>query len=315
GELSNGAFHIETIMYGRDGSCDNPGAPSEGRPAELPGWAEEDSNSVLINGRPIARGMQTLQTNIEATGVSVGGHVLSFVPGTPASARTVRVTGVVSLDCGHANEPCGSGPGGAGLELHPVYAIDLVEPPGPDLSGAWDDGREKTFYIRVLGSQVAVLGMGPFRDASFGMVGIGTLSGNVIDLTWADVPLGTDSLWDLHTHVNVAAGNGVLEFTDGPRIRRTLTKLYGACPTDTYCHDAGLQCGNVQAPCGASVFCGDCPGGYMCIGGRCAAPPPPDCQADPLACTSRCPEGSMQCECNGTRSCARVCPKCIRREQ
>ena len=125
---------LETIMFGRYNASTTP---------LLPGWAEADGNSVLVNGRPINGFKQTqnpppycgdfvqpcpyldapdpatlLQNGlfVSAAGIALGNLLESAygdgkVPPGDGAGTYLRVTGALILDCGHGypSYPCFDG--------------------------------------------------------------------------------------------------------------------------------------------------------------------------------------------------------------
>src|SRR5205823_3901582 len=115
-----------------------------------PGYAETRGNSVLINGLPIdgnvVAGSNTVEFGVAGLNAFPGAATLS--PG-----KRVRVTGLITSDPDHVDDP------DPGLrvhraEIHPVYAIDLVQDfTQPRLSvagltGAWHANDVGTYYLR-----------------------------------------------------------------------------------------------------------------------------------------------------------------------
>jgi hypothetical protein len=195
-------------MFGRIARCyDKKGIEDfqhHKDPPLLPGWQEQRGNSVLLNGRPINGQLELLGDPETAT--SSVGSLLGRKVGIDTNLF-VRVTGVLVLDCGHydAAHPDQS-TGDIGLyrpcyeddleqhniEIHPVYAIDIIDnTPSDDLSGTWSDDDGKTYYIRELDDNIVWgLGVSPFRDHSFARVFQGIKQDQTITARWVDVPLG-----------------------------------------------------------------------------------------------------------------------------
>lgn len=176
---------LESIMYGRLGTCDNGFTV-----ALLPGWADLGSNSVLINGRPIngALPLPNANPNQPCTfiqpcpfvdpsqqlnnGIQLGKLLLS----AKSQGTFVRITGTLILDCGHGlSSPCNDDPddlpsvrGDMNQEIHPIYSIDVINSPfrpedadiaaRENLTGAWAGTDGSTYYIRQIGKTVWWLG-------------------------------------------------------------------------------------------------------------------------------------------------------------
>lgn len=175
---------LESIMFGRQGSCDGLGA------AFLPGWADEGSNSVLINGRPINGAVPLSNANPSQpctfiqpcpfagagsklnSGIQLGKLLLS----AKGQGTFVRITGTLVLDCGHGlTSPCDDDAddlddvrGDLNQEIHPIYSIDVINSPfrpedadtaaRKNLTGAWAGTDGSTYYIRQIGKTVWWLG-------------------------------------------------------------------------------------------------------------------------------------------------------------
>jgi hypothetical protein len=176
----NAIPHCEIIMYGRQAGKDN----CAGNVAPLlPGWMENGANSVCVDGRPI------------------NGFVNVF-PGAPArifnrslpQGTRVRVSGVLALDC-HGGDCQEHDVGENNVELHPVYALDIIQPTTrADLTGVWGASDVGTYYVRQVGDAVWWLGLSQDRGRTFANVFRGVLTANqagtFIAGDWADVPLG-----------------------------------------------------------------------------------------------------------------------------
>jgi hypothetical protein len=189
-------LHLELIMFARNASCAQP--EDYNGPALLPGWQEMGGDSVLINGRPLNGALE-----------------MQPVPGHPApplqvaaiggkairSLDHVRVTGPLVLDCGHTKitdpgtltDRCqASNASYANQEIHPVYAIDVIDATSQEnLTGVWGDNYAMTYYLHQVGDTVWWFGMGPFRNGSFAQVFQGVATNGTIAGSWQDVPLGT----------------------------------------------------------------------------------------------------------------------------
>jgi hypothetical protein len=116
-------------------------------------------------------------------GSEAGSKQVNLTPGALA-----RVTGVVAVDAGHDGNP---------PEIHPVYAIDIVQdfaatrPDGNvNLSGAWHVNDVGTYYLRQIGNTLWWLGLSHDQGRTFANVFHGTVAGTVIKGDWIDVPMG-----------------------------------------------------------------------------------------------------------------------------
>ena len=151
-------FEAEIVMFARDRIDDSV--------IYLPGWAEQGGDSVLFNGVP-------LNGNVRGgdnwTAESVGG--VAPVRGTP-----VRVTGPLVFDVGHSER---------GLEIHPVYALDLITAtPRDDLTGVWGDVQGDTYYVHQVGQQVWALVAPPFHAKRGAVLFQGTRDGSRVTGSW-----------------------------------------------------------------------------------------------------------------------------------
>src|SRR5260370_1056495 len=156
GFLSDKPLHCEVIMFARHDEKSQP---------LRPGWAEMNGNSVLVNGRP-------LNGNVSADATQ---KVVSIGDWSPPVGAGVRVSGALVWDTGHGEDR------GEKLELHPLYALDIVTATGiDDLTGAWAMNDGGTCYIRQLGSKIWFFAMPPFCNPSYATVFQGTLNGNTI---------------------------------------------------------------------------------------------------------------------------------------
>ena len=219
----NNVLHLEVIMFGQTAECgDDPSTFNN--PPLLPGWQEANGNSVLLNGQPISGNV--------GIGPQVGGSysVNSVLGMTIAIGTSLRVTGVLVLDCGHGiTRPCDESDRTThNQEIHPVYAIDIINPtPSDDLSGVWADDDGRTYYVRQFGVTLWWLGMGPFRDHTFGRVFLGTVQNQTINGQWADVPLGQGQSSGSMT-LQVDSGTLTLVTNPGSPTESRWIKLYNA---------------------------------------------------------------------------------------
>lgn len=165
-QLNYGAFiHPEGIMYGKVGQCDSPSDSTF--TSLLPGWADLNGNSILINGRPIngqsagnncnsfiepcpfLGGATSYSYLVSPIGLELkdllvsqygGGSVGNVEPDgslTDSAGTYVRITGALVVDCGHgATSPCfddTSDPDDVypnqNQEIHPIYSIDVINSP------------------------------------------------------------------------------------------------------------------------------------------------------------------------------------------
>ena len=176
---------LEAIMYGRQGTChDGLGA------AFLPGWADSEANSVLINGRPIngatrlpnplpdqpCNFIQPCQFAGAGSKLNSGIQLGKLLLSAKGQGTFVRITGTLVLDCGHGlTSPCDDDPGDLddvrghlNQEIHPIYSIDVINSPfrpedanltaRQNLTGAWAGEDGSTYYIRQIGNTVWWLG-------------------------------------------------------------------------------------------------------------------------------------------------------------
>jgi hypothetical protein len=218
-EANGKEFHTETVMFGRTNSKNDCAAEPD---VLLPGWMEAEGNSVLFNGRPVYGQVYRVPAAADPEVLEV------YVLGRELQPRMpVRVTGVLNLDS-HAiggDEWAllqGETPAyRSALEVHPVYAIDVLQDfqrprPGADLTGVWHGEDVGTYYVRQLGGN-AVWWLGLSRDQgqTFANVFHGfiryqddegvPLAVPVLVGDWVDVPMG----------VNGNRGSGRLRLTGG----------------------------------------------------------------------------------------------------
>jgi hypothetical protein len=202
--------HAEIIMYGRETATTAP---------LLPGWMESGGNSVLLNGRPIEG--------------AVPGNVVFGSPtlllGQKIVGSNVRVTGFLVLDChwdtGTLSIECyNDKPEIHNVELHPVYAIDILQDftqPRlfPTLNGVWHANDMGTYYIRQIGNILWWLGLSRDQGQTYANVFQGTMQGSAITGQWVDVPVSDTG----------NRGNGTLSLNAGgaSSIELTLTSQTG----------------------------------------------------------------------------------------
>jgi len=226
-----GHVHAEMIMYGRNATRDNcQGAAL----TVLPGWADSGSNSVLLNGRPL-NGSDPAQVvvaderpgggacdgiyhneNLSCLVTSLGGQ-------TFAAGELVRVAGVLARD-EH---------GGPGVEIHPVYSVDIVNPPSSDdLTGVWGGSNDRgTYYVRQIpepGGSSVVWWLGTSADLgrTFATVFRGIRGqNNVITGDWGLVPIGLGGEWGTGT-ASVSVPDQSIAVQGGPNGFLVLRKMY-----------------------------------------------------------------------------------------
>jgi len=186
-------LHCETIMYGGAARCEDDTHYND--PPLLPGWQQRGGNSVLINGLPIDGDLVISATEWKPKSYLAGlVHGFSLIP-----PKFVRLTGILVLDCGHANwhdpTPCyEDDPSQDNEEIHPVFAIDIIDPLIRDnLTGAWADRNGLTYYIRHVGSEVWWLATSPALDDRQASAFYGKISADQREIqgTLVNLPLGT----------------------------------------------------------------------------------------------------------------------------
>ena len=183
-------LHIESIMYGGTKECGDDGAPT----FLLPGWQQAGALGVLVNGRPIAGQMDLTERDPNTNRInSILTRPINF------GAR-VRVSGILVLDCGHGIlHDCNEDDAGTqNQEIHPVYALDLVQNfllprPFALLTGVWSSDDAGTYYVRQVDNTVWWLGLSVDEGRTFANVFRGTLQNGQISGNWADIPLGQTS--------------------------------------------------------------------------------------------------------------------------
>ncbi len=177
-------------MYGGTTECGDDGTTS----ILLPGWQQAGAAGALLNGRPIAGQMDLTDRDARSSSVkSVLGKPIEF------GAR-VRVTGILALDCGHGwRHNCDEDDADTkNQEIHPVYALDLVQDfhsrrPLALLTGVWSSDDPGTYYVRQIGNTVWWLGLSVDEGRTFANVFRGTLQNDQVSRDWADIPLGQTS--------------------------------------------------------------------------------------------------------------------------
>jgi hypothetical protein len=203
-------LHAEIVMYGGTTECGDGGATY----FLAPGWQQQGSLSALFNGVPIAGQVAFNGPPDPADSLSVQ---LTSVLGVPLSWNGfVRVNGILALDCGHGwQHDCNEDdPTYQNQEIHPVYSVDLIQDfskprPFANLTGVWAADDAGTYYVREDGNTIWWLGLSTDEGGSFANVFQGTLQGNQISGSWADVPLGQTSNAGMMT-LNV--NNGVQSY-------------------------------------------------------------------------------------------------------
>jgi hypothetical protein len=186
-------LHIETVMYGGTTQCGDTSSTS----FLVPGWQQQGALSALLNGVPI-NGDVNFTGPADETDKS--SQVISIL-GIPIGWNSfVRINGFLVLDCGHKTwdnwRPCNEGdPTFQNQEIHPVYSIDVIQDfsrgrPWASLTGVWAGDDAGSYYVRQAGNTVWWLGLSSDEGQSFANVFQGTLQGDQVTGTWADVPLG-----------------------------------------------------------------------------------------------------------------------------
>ena len=192
----NYEIHGESIMFGRTVECNDGNYDI---PPLLPGWEESDSNSILVNGIPLNGRVRAIQRDTNSMDV----QTLLLDPIGPNT--NVRIAGALVLDCGHRDEglqqcneeddpPPTSEGGYQNQEIHPIYAIDLiqdftVERPGVNLSGVWAADDMATYYVRQIGNAVWWLGLSQDQGRTFANLFRGTVMGSNVQGEWIDLPI------------------------------------------------------------------------------------------------------------------------------
>ena len=198
-------FHCEVPMFARQNDSGHWNDPPV---FLLPGWFESGGNSVLLNGRPINGNITPAGTSPNLTFTfTVGVHPPQKL--VLANGTLVRVTGVMADDVGHGGDNA--------AEVHPVYAIDIVQDftkrpkaqtlGAPNLTGVWHSDDQGTYYLREIGSTLWWFGLSCDQGRTFANVFHGTVSGNSIQGNWADVPVGTVGTRSAGT-LSLAMGGG-----------------------------------------------------------------------------------------------------------
>lgn len=188
------AFHCELMMYGRENGEDDC---TDFARIVFPGWMEFGGDSILVNGLPISG--NAIDPPVTITLFPPGDINNPTEPRPQVQVRLqpglrVRVSGVIARDRGHDPEDHPT----RQLEIHPVYAIDLLQDfgqprPGADLTGVWHANDAGTYYLRQLpGNKLRWLGLSRDQGRFFANVFDGTIEGNIITGEWADVPIGSD---------------------------------------------------------------------------------------------------------------------------
>jgi hypothetical protein len=209
------AFHAEIVMFGREEDEDQ--CPDSKPSGLVPGWAEINENSVTVNGLPV-----------NCNAFFQPGQPIQFVLDSPESGRIdvfladslqARISGVITIDTGHSEDEHPT----RQLELHPVYAIDVLQDftkprPFANLTGVWDSHDGATYYIRQLDDTTLIwLGMSSDHGFTYSNVFSGRIEGNLVRGNWADVPAARGG----------RRGNGQLTLMLGPdgALATTLTAI------------------------------------------------------------------------------------------
>jgi len=159
-EDGNYIIGVETVMYGRAAECgDNDHYDS---PPLLRGWQEKRVNSVRINGRSINGQLAVFPSEdpYQRGVFEIAGFHLH--PRTNVSEGTkLRITGPMILD-GHGffDRFHEDDPDVHNVEIHPVYAIDVIQSTfQTNLTGVWSDLNDGTYYIREYNGHVWWFGL------------------------------------------------------------------------------------------------------------------------------------------------------------
>jgi hypothetical protein len=190
--------HVEAemVMFAHDGP--------DGHQTLLPGWADLDGNSVLLNGTPI-------------NGRVGGALTYSPLGISPPVGTCVRVTGPLVIDKGHPQRQ---------LEIHPVYAMDIIEVGGwDDITGVWGDTDGLSYYLHLVGHHVWVFITAPFHRDDVLAVFQGLRNGNMIAGQWSTLPWTPDDSGEMG--FTVAPSRTEMVVTgQSPLSGRSLRKLY-----------------------------------------------------------------------------------------
>jgi hypothetical protein len=185
-------IHCEMTMFGVTSA-------GSGNKRIYPGWADSGGNSILVNGRPV-NGNIGIGFPVEHIELDPADNKLVYVPDPYERFLTsigglrlgpdgtyIRVTGVLALDCGHAQfwppegSPCydehpesEQDSSAQNQEIHPVLAVDIITAtPTANLSGVWGAENGDTIYLHQVDQKVMGLRMPPLG----GMNGITVLQG------------------------------------------------------------------------------------------------------------------------------------------
>jgi hypothetical protein len=200
------SLYIPGIGYEPLKDHDSPPAGSSFRDI-LPGWAQLEGNSILVNGRPvngnIGIGAPIPRDNpdVERELTSLGGLDL------PPDRTYIRVTGVLAIDCGHfacndlfCADQCWDDPDEDdeleqnNVEIHPVYAVDLINATRTaDLSGTWGADNGDTIYLHQVGQIVMGLRLPPLGTGNSITVLRALRRGDELRGIWRQLYPGTSS--------------------------------------------------------------------------------------------------------------------------
>ncbi len=196
----NQKIHLELIMFGKRFDEDHCEADGE---SLLPGWADFNANSVLLNGRPINTHVQRDNTpSCQAiffnskSGCPVSNILGKALP-TDSPKIHIRVAGALALDQrGGSFEE--DDPQTNNVEIHPVYSLDIIDPDlinTTNATGTWAGSDAGTYYIRQVrdrSGQDIVWWLGVSRDRGRTLTTVfrGRLDADRIVGDWAAVPLG-----------------------------------------------------------------------------------------------------------------------------
>ncbi len=196
----NQKIHLELIMFGKRFDEDHCEADGE---SLLPGWADFNANSVLLNGRPINTHVQRDNTpSCQAiffnskSGCPVSNILGKALP-TDSPKIHIRVAGALALDQ-HGGSFEEDDPQTNNVEIHPVYSLDIIDPDlinTTNATGTWAGSDAGTYYIRQVrdrSGQDIVWWLGVSRDRGRTLTTVfrGRLDADRIVGDWAAVPLG-----------------------------------------------------------------------------------------------------------------------------
>jgi hypothetical protein len=213
-------IHCEVVIYARDRWCRDLHKNPFSAP-QLPGWQEYGGNSVLLNGRPI-NGQAQIGKHIKADSyelINLGGYQWPI-------GQRVRVYGPLVVDTeGSASSD--------NTEMHPVYAIDIINATAKDdISGTWADQDGGTYYVSQVGDAVWWFATAPFRTELFSGVFNGTINDGHVVGSHQWVPRGFRA-FELDLDLSLDASKLTMTVNSGTLIGgpiggKSLVKLYDA---------------------------------------------------------------------------------------